>query len=114
MEPIGEKISYTSRVPNIPVATKSPIDEEELSNAYEYPSVVNADVIKPVYNDTPINDTSNEVDELKKKIQANLEKMSQEAIENEDKAKVNIDADSVEVKNNVSDDEFFDDFFTDE
>ena len=153
------KINIDTPTPNIAVATKSPIEEEEFIND-TIPKAEEADLINPIYLDTNIrvdssldkpieevlnttqnisntvetvkdtatavtnsvNNTNQEVIDLKQRIQNNLAKMESEAATTstptppaENKANVNIDADSVVVNNNaITDDEFFDDFFGDE
>ena len=114
--PVVVNNNITISTPNIPVATKSPIDEEDF-NTQELPSVVNADVIKPVYND--VKEIVNDTQDIKDRIQNNLDRMKEsntlELDNKETKANVNIDVDKVPTSNTpISDDEFFDDFFNDE
>ncbi len=155
------KIDVDTSTPNIAVATKSPIEEEDFIED-TIPKAQNADLINPIYLDTNIkvdnslddsiealgdvtekvvdtvetlkdtandvsntvNNTNQEVLDLKQRIQNNLARLESEAsttekpvdnnttLQPENKANVNIDADSVVVNNNnITDDEFFDDFF---
>ncbi len=144
------KIKIDTATPNVAIATKSPIDEDDFSLDDSLPEAQNADLINPAYlNEAPIKvdsslentnmneivhdydnkeevkatitpqeSTPSEADALKQRIQTNITRMENEGkIEvNTTKANVNIDADSIEVKNNsvITDDEFFDDFFGDD
>ena len=157
------RINIDTSKPNIAVATKSPIEEEDFIND-TVPKAQNADLINPLYLDTNIKvdnsidsnsttiidsagkvvDTLEKVNEASKEmaevVKDTAEKVSELSQNNsnrtistdintanttattitstspsENKANVNIDADSVVVKNNViTDDEFFDDFFGDD
>ena len=114
--PVTVNNSVSINTPNIPVATKSPVDDEDF-NTQELPSVMNADVIKPVYND--VKEIVSDTQDIKDRIQNNLDRMKEsntlELDNKETKANVNIDVDSVVTPTNpISDDEFFDDFFNDE
>ena len=109
-------------VPNIAVATSSPMDGFDVYDNSRTPQKTS--IIEPTYN----SDDIKKVNEVKNKETEEVEMLDDDMTSNfnifnakevpkkEEKANVNIDVDKVKIDSNnpISDDEFFDDFFGDD